>query len=67
MPNLYETNNQVYQLSDAIDRNGAVSMSDGWYSFADLDNFDSVKLLRALTLKVLFGSILHRFEFARFS
>ena len=30
----------------------AVQMGDGWCTFPDLDNFDSDKLLRALTLKV---------------
>ena len=29
-----------------------VYMGDGWCTFPDLDNFDSDKLLRALTLKV---------------
>lgn len=30
----------------------AVHMGDGWCTFPDLDNFDSEKLLKALTLKV---------------
>lgn len=31
----------------------AVHMGDGWCTFPDLDNFDSDRLLRALTLKVI--------------
>jgi hypothetical protein len=30
-----------------------VYMGDGWCTFPDLDNFDSEKLLKALTLKVI--------------
>ncbi len=39
------------QLGDPGDK-VAVHMGDGWCTFPDLDNFDSEKLLRALTLKV---------------
>jgi hypothetical protein len=54
MLNLYDNNNLIYQQqNNESDKGGAVSMCDGWYSFADLDNFDSTKLLRALTLKVI--------------
>ena len=36
--------------SDSADK-VAVQMGDGWCTFPDLDNFDSDKLLKALTLK----------------
>jgi hypothetical protein len=57
MLNIYETNshvgyNQQQQQHDTDGTSSTVAMSDGWYSFGDLDNFDSAKLLRALTLKV---------------
>lgn len=42
-----------------------VYMGDGWCTFPDLDNFDSDKLLKALTLKVRLKNSpsLHLFSF----
>ena len=45
-------NDDVYASMGAIDTDKlAVHMGDGWCTFPDLDNFDSDKLLKALTLK----------------
>ena len=50
MMNGFSFDNDFMSLSDTDKI--AVHMGDGWCTFPDLDNFDSQKLLRALTLKV---------------
>ena len=48
-------NNQNYsELISAYDSaKPAIYLGDGWCTFPDLDNFDSEKLLKAFTLKVI--------------
>jgi hypothetical protein len=68
VPNDYSNKNSHYhplvsncyseQIRIADSEKVAVHMGDGWCTFPDLDNFDSDKLLRALTLKVIFEKII---------
>jgi hypothetical protein len=48
-------NQQNYsELINAYDSaKPAIYLGDGWCTFPDLDNFDSEKLLKAFTLKVI--------------
>lgn len=51
------SNNTNISYSELVAANDSVKpaiyMGDGWCTFPDLDNFDSEKLLRAFTLKVI--------------
>ena len=48
------SNNYEAVAAPGNNSNVAISIGDGWCSFPDLDNFDSTRLLKALTLKVGF-------------
>lgn len=48
---VYNLNGDYISVSSDNDKM-AYYLGDGWCTFPDLDNFDSEKLLRALTLKV---------------